>query len=64
MFVNKKSQQMHKLMTVLAASLAFLSDFIAKSSGEDSQQHTQVHTDQLRESVKYTIVQYFSSQSN
>lgn len=45
----KKSQQMHKLMTVLDASLASLSDFIVKSLGEDSQQHTQVHKDRLRE---------------
>lgn len=55
---------MHKLMTVLAASLAFLSDFIVKSFGKGSQQHAQVHTDQLGESVQYIIVQYFSSQSN
>lgn len=60
----KKSQQMHELMTVLAASLASLSDFIVKSFGKDSQQHTQVHTDWLRESAQYIRVQYSSSQSN
>lgn len=60
----KKSQQMHELMTVLAASLASLSDFIVKSFGKDSQQHTQVHTDRLRESAQYIRVQYSSSQSN
>lgn len=53
---------MHKLMTVLAASLASLSGFIVKSFGEDSQQHSQIHKDRLRESVQYSWVQYSSSQ--
>lgn len=61
----KKSQQMLKLMTVLAVSLASCSDFIGRSVCNDSQQHTySEHIDRLGGSMQYAIAKYSSSQSN